>query len=101
MVIKAEASATPAVWKDTTSYSRDDDKTKPRTWTFGTGPFSVTVTKGHIYAPDRWVMHFRAANVQTHPLGPASWPAEQAQAKALEIAHRLMKKAAVMLRMPS
>lgn len=35
------------IWKDTTSYSRDDSDHIPRTWTMGAGEFRIIVTRLH------------------------------------------------------
>lgn len=55
----------PIKWTDTTSYSRGEKATEPRTYSAQLGPhLRVVVTKGHLEYPGEWVMHL-------HPLfGP-------------------------------
>lgn len=69
-------------WKDTTSYSRDNKERKPTTWTTEIGGLRITVTSGHIYYPDKWVMHCFECGMDTVPLDAVS--AETAQRMAVE-----------------
>jgi len=46
-------------WKDTTTYSRDDTRCRPTTWSATVGMMRITVTCGHIHYPGQWVMHAR------------------------------------------
>lgn len=57
-------------WVDSTSYSRDDKERVPNTWTL-TLPetkLRITVTKGHVYSPGKWVMHCFELGIDTKPL---------------------------------
>ena len=43
-----------AEWKDTTSYRQGDKERVPTTWTRNLSGVRLTVTRSHIYYPDRW-----------------------------------------------
>lgn len=76
----------PVQWKDETSYSRNGPR-EQTVWTARFGDLSLTVLTGHIYARDRWVMHFRPF-YDTHELGATKdeMTPLQAQEMALQLA---------------
>lgn len=83
-------------WQDTTGYSRG----KPRianTWSVDPcNGLRITVTCGHIYPQDKWVMHC-APWFDTYPLGDAIVHASQAQERALELVREKITKLAASL----
>lgn len=55
------------MWKDTTTYTQN----KPRiqtSWTYSNKILQISVVKGHIYYPDRWIMHCFALKMDTVPM---------------------------------
>lgn len=77
-------------WNDSTSYRRSDTERKPTTWTTQIGELRITVTKGHIYYPDKWVMHCHNLGIVTKPLNAVS--VETAQRMAVEIVREQITK---------
>jgi hypothetical protein len=73
-------------WTDTTSYSRGDTERVPTTWCIGENRIKISVTKGHIYYPDKWVMHCFTLKIDTLPLKAETL--EDAQSEALETVRR-------------
>lgn len=69
-------------WVDATSYSRDQPRIQTG-WRAALSDLAIVVTKGHIYAKGRWVMHCRPW-YDTHDLGPDTIPVEEIQATALQ-----------------
>ena len=70
------------IWKDTTSYSRNDKTRQPTTYAARAGDLHITVTCGHIYYRGVWIMHCEPF-YREHILGVDTL--EQAQAKAIEL----------------
>ena len=70
------------MWKDTTSYSRDQPRI-PSCWTANVGDFRITVTKGHIYHPGKWVMHCEPW-FNAREIGDDALPEDQAKHLALD-----------------
>lgn len=70
-----------ATWKDTTSYSRGENR-EPRTWSLDLGGLHIAVTKGHLYYPDKWVMHC-APWFNARVVADGTHPAEQVKRMAL------------------
>ncbi len=68
------------MWKDVTSYGRDDKERKPTTFEAKAGALRIVVT---CYRP-KWVMHCYALAIDTHPLDKSA-NQEQAEAEALQI----------------
>ena len=72
------------MWKDVTSYGRDDKERKPTTFEAKAGALRIVVTCGHVMYRPKWVMHCYALAIDTHPLDKSATQ-EQAEAEALEI----------------
>lgn len=72
------------MWKDATSYSRDDKERKPTTFEARSGALRIVVTCGHMDYRPKWVMHCYVLGIDTLPL-EKSETKEQAQAEAVEI----------------
>ena len=86
-----------AEWKDTTSYSRGQDRV-PTAWTIKRGDISVTVTSSHIHNPGRWTMHCHALNMDTVDTGlPSDVDAATAQHCALNMAAHKAREIAKLL----
>lgn len=52
------------MWKDTTTYAQDKPRIQRR-WTYSNGVLKISVVKGHIDYPDRWIMHCFALKMDT------------------------------------
>lgn len=52
-------------WRDTTSYSRDDKKRIPTTYTIKHGWLTICITCGHIHHKPNWVLHCAALGIDT------------------------------------
>ena len=77
------------MWKDATSYSRDEllGSRIPRSWELRLTPDTrITVVSEHIYHKGEWIVHCHPWFNET-PLGMpvANFSAEQAQEKALSM----------------
>ena len=73
-------------WEDASSYERD----KPRIqtgWRADVADLRITITKAHIHAPGRWVMHCRPW-FDTKDIGPADMEVERAKVIALDLVRR-------------
>lgn len=84
-----------AQWTDITGYAQGDRARgrEPDTWAIKRGGFSVTVTRGHIAARGKWVMHARPF-FDAYDLGlPGTAPAEDAQKKAIGHVRSKLSKA--------
>ena len=68
-------------WKDTTSYSRGQERI-PTCWTAKIGNLRVSILIGHDYYPDEWVMYCHPF-FDIYPLNVNT--KEQAQAAALAL----------------
>ena len=81
-------------WKDTTSYSKGDRGHKlPSSFTYDNGLLKITVTKGHIYYPDKWIMHCFKLNLSEIDLHLTSdITAKVAQDKAFKMIRNHIKK---------
>lgn len=87
------------MWKDVTSYGRDDKERKPTTFEAKAGALRIVVTCGHVMYRPKWVMHCYSLAIDTHPLDKSETQ-EQAEAEAMEIVlERLadLQKCAAML----
>ena len=83
-------------WKDTTGYSRDKPRI-PTTWSaYPCGELCITVTCGHIYYPDKWILRC-SPWFDTHPLGDDVVHASQAQDRALTLVREKISKLAAAL----
>jgi len=71
------------MWKDTTSYSRDDKERNPTTFTTTTNTVKITVTCGHINHRGVWVMHAHPFGINTKELKAKTL--EDAKAEAIGI----------------
>lgn len=72
----------PAAWKDVTSYSRDRERI-PGAWATTIGDLQISVVKGHIYHPGKWVVHCEPW-FNAHEIADDSASAEAAQHLALD-----------------
>lgn len=72
------------MWKDVTSYSRDDKERKPTTFEARAGALRIVVTCGHVRYRPKWVMHCFALAIDTYPLDKSETQ-EQAEADAMVI----------------
>lgn len=81
-------------WKDTTSYSRGDKEREPKTFSATCGPLKLTVTKGHIYYPGKWVAHAYPL-FDTHPLDVETLG--QAQDAVVQMARKWLEAASAAL----
>lgn len=72
------------MWKDSTSYSRDDKERVQTAWTAESGPVRITVTCGHIHYRPEWVMHCYAVGIDTLHMKGCTGP-EDAQRRAVEL----------------
>jgi hypothetical protein len=70
-------------WKDTTSYSRGQDRV-PSAWQTTAGDLRIAVVRKHIHAPGTWVMHCEPW-FATYPIGPDTMSEEDAKANALSL----------------
>ena len=52
--VKARGGRMSEDWKDTTTYSQSDKERIPTTWSRKLSGVRLTVTRGHIYYPDKW-----------------------------------------------
>lgn len=78
-------------WKDTTSYSRGGPRI-PLTWSLDLGDLHIAITKGHIYHPDKWVMHCEPWFC-TRVIADGTHPAEKAQSLAIEAVRKKLEAA--------
>lgn len=53
------------MWKDITSYSRDDKERKPTTFEAKSGKLRIVVTCGHIHYRGEWIMHCDKLGIDT------------------------------------
>lgn len=72
------------MWKDVTSYSRNDKERKPTTFEVREGALRVVITCGHISYRPQWVMHCNALSIDTYPL-KKGLSKEQAEAEAMSV----------------
>lgn len=69
-------------WADATGYSQGGSR-EQMTWQAKIADLRITITKGHIYAKDRWVMHCDPW-FNTHDMGPNTEAVEGVQRRAIE-----------------
>jgi hypothetical protein len=72
------------MWKDTTTYSQGDKVREPKYFTASSGSVKITITCGHIYYPDTWIMHAQPFGIDTRQLKASS--VEEAKLEAIGIA---------------
>lgn len=72
------------MWKDTTSYSRDDKERKPDCFTAKSGKLTITVTCGHIHYRGVWIMHCFKLGIDTLELKNCT-SLEEAKMRAISI----------------
>jgi len=77
------------MWKNTTSYSRDEDKSVARTTRLKVDGLEITVSK-YIGYGDELVMHCRTLGINAKPLGTSSMT--DGQSKAIEIVKNAAEK---------
>ena len=81
------------IWKDSTSYSRDDKERVPTAWTTNTSELSITIVKAHIYYPGQWVMHCFALSMDTIKMKiPDTATTSQAQELAVKMVKDRLEK---------
>lgn len=71
-------------WKDSTSYSRGQEK--PTSWTTDIGDLRITVTNKHIHYPGLWVMHCFEIGMDTIPFEAEN--VADAQKRAVELVRK-------------
>ncbi|MCR9222828.1 MAG: hypothetical protein NXH70_02065 [Hyphomonas sp.] len=83
------------VWKDITSYSRDElfEERKPRVWHLDLAPqLSVAVMSNHLHNPGIWTMNFRPwLDVYPLDIDTERYSADEAKAVALFHVRRILK----------
>ena len=77
------------MWKNTTSYSKSDDKSEVRTTSLKVDGLEITVTRYVGYGYEL-VMHCHNLGINKKPLGMSNM--EEAQEKALKIVKARAKK---------
>lgn len=78
-------------WKDTTSYGKYRQHKDPKTWKIASGMLSITITKGHIYHPNDWVLHCQLLGMKEVTVCKNDVEKEDAQRKALEIVRQRLQ----------
>lgn len=78
-------------WKDTTSYSRDGKNQEATTWSIQNGPLRITITKGHIYHPGKWVLHCPMLSMSEVEVIDDRAEKEMAQKEAMKLVKRRIK----------
>ena len=76
--------AAGAVWKDSTSYSRNDKNRIPTTFSTTIGSCRISITCGHIDYRPEWVFHCYELGFDTKCIGK-ELPAQEAAEKAVGI----------------
>ena len=77
------------MWKNTTSYSKSEDKSEVRTTSLKVDGLEITVTK-YVGYGEELVMHCYNLGINEKPLGVSNM--EEAQEKALKIVKARAKK---------
>ena len=72
------------MWKDVTSYSRNDMERKATSFQAVEGSLKIVITCGHLAYRPEWVMHCSALGIDTLPL-KKGLSKEQAEAAALAV----------------
>lgn len=72
------------IWKDSTAYSRDAKVKRQTAWTLELPSYSITITRGHIYYPNEFVMHCHAVGIDAKPLGLDGSKIDEAKEKAVQ-----------------
>ncbi len=87
------------VWKDATSYSRDDDRTPTAGRLSLSRDVVITIVSKHLYYPDEWVFHCRPW-FDTFPLKLPGTPEnrDEAQARAIALVREKISEIAAILR---
>lgn len=75
-------------WKNVTPSGFNKEKKEPTMWTYDSGKCMITITKGHIHNPGRWIMHCFELKLDTYDmnLDASQVSFEDAQRVAIEIA---------------
>lgn len=56
------------IWKDATSYSRDQKVRKPTAWDTRIGKLRIYITNGHIYYRPKWIVSCHELGIDTRQL---------------------------------
>lgn len=72
------------MWKDITTYARNDNERKPTTYEIKSGIIKIVVTCGHVIYRPQWVMHCLRFGIDTYLLEGAETK-DEAQAMAIKI----------------
>jgi hypothetical protein len=81
------------IWKDITSYSRNEQTREPRTWEARAGHFRLIITKGHIHHPNEWVLHVYPGLLEAQSIGSNKLALAAAQHKAVLTLRKLLEAA--------
>lgn len=78
---KAQAAQTGIVWKDGTSYSRDDKQRKQTIWTAEVGPITIIILTSHVLMRGEWAYRVNPLMSEARPLLEVDDPEEVELAK--------------------
>jgi hypothetical protein len=79
------------IWKDCTSYSRNDKERKPTIFELKLpSGLRISIVNGHIYYKGQWIMHCFDIGIDTHPLNVKTQ--EEAQEKAIKTVRTKIKR---------